>query len=132
MDPVLAVAAGNTRPLGRVNYPTAPCLSLRYPPGGFRTPHVNEREVPMLTLKNTFKVACACVLFTSGLAATGLAMAVVGLFLVGLVDWTGASQAARVKSVPGATEDVRAEYLAQPEPKARSFSPTQISERSPR
>ncbi len=86
----------------------------------------------MLTLKNTFKLACAGVLFTSGLAATGLAMAVAGLFLIGLVDWTGAPQAARVKSLPGATEDVRAEYATQPEPKARIFFPTQISERPPR
>lgn len=86
----------------------------------------------MLTLKNAFKVAGAGVLFTSGLAATGLAMAVVGLFLIGLVNWTGDPQAARVKSVPGATEDVRAEYTVQPEPKARRFFPTQISERPPR
>ena len=82
----------------------------------------------MHILKTTLKAIYAFLLFASGLAATGLAMAVVGLFLVGLVDWTSSQQSLRVQPVTGASEDVRADYLPPAEPKTRGFS-VQLTER---
>ncbi len=58
-----------------------------------------------------YRIASYAILFASGLAATGLAMAVACLWLVGLVNWTGAQQVARMEPAQGAVEDVRADDI---------------------
>lgn len=57
------------------------------------------------------RIATCGILFASGLAATGLAMAVACLWLIGLVNWTGAQQVAHMEPAQGAVEDMRSDDI---------------------
>jgi len=68
----------------------------------------------MLVLKSTLKLVMSGLLFGASVVAAGLAMAVAGLWLIGLVDWTGTDELAGIRPASGASEDSRAEFPLPP------------------
>lgn len=57
----------------------------------------------MASFKSAFNIMGSFVLFGGGMAATGVALLVSIVFLVGLVDWTG-GQGVPLRALPGASE----------------------------